>query len=481
MSKTILSDGDPQQGTEGSVITASLLNALNNHHHTGQDVDGAGALAYAADTGATANVYEIALSPALTAYITGMRLAFKTTRVNTAAATLNINGLGAKAIKKNVSGALDAGDIAAGKVIHVVYDGTNFQLLNHAVFASGRNTIINGILDLWQRCGSKQITGQDSQYVADRFKYTQSAGPTVTVSAATDVPTLAESGCKSAYSYKVNVDTADTDIGSTQYGMVRYHVEGLDIRRHMARNNTLSFWVRSNKTGYYNVAFQNGGHTRSRVESYNIAAAGVWQKVVIPCPIADESSGWNFGTGSGLEINFMLCCGSGIQTANTGWNSEDKWGKSGAEAQVNFYDTVNNYIEFALVQFETGDSATPFEMRSYDQELRLASRYGEPLEGVLPAGAGGSTTAVYFNVTFARKRIAPTPVYLAAAANYGVFDAAAGTYACDSITDTVGYRTVKSAQFVCTKAGGYFVNGHSYGLSCGTIAGGAGIFMDADF
>jgi len=62
------------------------------------------------------------------AYYAGMTVKFKAATVNTGAATINVNGLGAKAITKNGSTALDDGDIDAGEVTILVYDGTQFQL-----------------------------------------------------------------------------------------------------------------------------------------------------------------------------------------------------------------------------------------------------------------------------------------------------------------------------------------------------------------
>ncbi len=130
MSKTTFVDGDATQGITGTIVTAEFLNAMNNHRHTGLDEDGAGALDYAADTG-SADAYEITLDPALTANITGMPISFKAANTNTGASTLNVDGLGAVAIVKNVSTALAAGDIVSGQIVTVIYDGTNFQLINN--------------------------------------------------------------------------------------------------------------------------------------------------------------------------------------------------------------------------------------------------------------------------------------------------------------------------------------------------------------
>lgn len=87
---------------------------------------------YAADAGAN-DTYVITLSPAPTAYTTGMKISFKANTINTGAATLNVNSLGAKTIVKGVNTTLADGDIAAGMFCTVIYDGTNFVLQNPVV------------------------------------------------------------------------------------------------------------------------------------------------------------------------------------------------------------------------------------------------------------------------------------------------------------------------------------------------------------
>lgn len=88
-------------------------------------------VAYAADS-VGSDAYAITLSPALAAYAVGQSFYFAAGTANTGAATLNINGLGAKTIKKDYNADLNDGDIAQNQIVHVVYDGTNFQLLTPA-------------------------------------------------------------------------------------------------------------------------------------------------------------------------------------------------------------------------------------------------------------------------------------------------------------------------------------------------------------
>ena len=83
-------------------------------------------------------------SPVVTAYAAGQMFYFVAAGANTTTVTLNIDGLGAKAVTRDGATALAAGDIQSGEVCVVVYDGTRFQLINAA--NSFGNTTINGTL-----------------------------------------------------------------------------------------------------------------------------------------------------------------------------------------------------------------------------------------------------------------------------------------------------------------------------------------------
>ncbi len=83
---------------------------------------------YAADAGAS-DTYAITVE-GITAYATGQVFKFKANTINTGAATLNVNSLGAKTIVKNYNVTLADGDIKANQLVEVIYDGTNMQLLS---------------------------------------------------------------------------------------------------------------------------------------------------------------------------------------------------------------------------------------------------------------------------------------------------------------------------------------------------------------
>ena len=80
-------------------------------------------------SGGTATAYTITLSPAITAYVAGQRFLFIAGLTNTGAATLNVNGIGAKNIfLQSTNAAAPTGYIRANQICEVVYDGTQFQL-----------------------------------------------------------------------------------------------------------------------------------------------------------------------------------------------------------------------------------------------------------------------------------------------------------------------------------------------------------------
>jgi hypothetical protein len=123
----------------------------------------------ATDTG-TANAHVIALSPAITAYASGQKVTFKSGAASTTASTLNVNGLGVKAIKKLHDQDIASGDIESGSIVTVVYDGTNFQMTSQLASeaASGFTLSATDVLDFGASTltlSSGAVTGTGSRHV----------------------------------------------------------------------------------------------------------------------------------------------------------------------------------------------------------------------------------------------------------------------------------------------------------------------------
>lgn len=140
MAKTVFDDGNQALGQKGTRVTAAQLNGLQNHRHDGKDQDGSCPLDYVAATG-TGNAVAISLTPALTAHVAGMPIRFKASAANTGSATLAVNGLSAVGIRHQNGSVLLPGDLQAGGIYTVMYDGTYYQLEGNV----SSNTSVSGI------------------------------------------------------------------------------------------------------------------------------------------------------------------------------------------------------------------------------------------------------------------------------------------------------------------------------------------------
>lgn len=116
------------------------------------------------------------LSPAITSYTAGQSFKFVAAGANTGAVTINLNGLGAKAITKSGATALSSGDIASGAVVSITYDGTQFQM------APDSSAAVDALKDVAANSQSTSYT----LALTDRGKsidFTGAAGQTITVPA----------------------------------------------------------------------------------------------------------------------------------------------------------------------------------------------------------------------------------------------------------------------------------------------------------
>lgn len=111
-------------------------------------------------TVAGTDTYTGTMSPSLAAYAAGNTFTFVVPNTNTTASTLNIDGLGAKALTRDGSTALVAGDLIAGAEVAVVYDGTRFQVLNSN---SKTNFNLSGTLTV---AGNTTLSGGTANGVA---------------------------------------------------------------------------------------------------------------------------------------------------------------------------------------------------------------------------------------------------------------------------------------------------------------------------
>ncbi|WP_143435966.1 hypothetical protein [Hydrogenophaga sp. IBVHS1] len=167
--------------------------------------------------------------------------------------------------------------------------------------------------------------------------------------------------------------TADASVAAGDEAKIRQVIEGYNARDLIGRTFTLSFWVRSSKTGTHCVAFKNAGADRTYVATYTVSAADTWEKKSVTVTGGLITAGtWNWTTGVGLNVDFTLVCGSTFQTTAGAWQTGNFVGTSG---QVNCLDNPSNLFAITGVQLEVGAVASPFEHRLYGHELALCHRY----------------------------------------------------------------------------------------------------------
>jgi hypothetical protein len=160
--KGIVEEATQAEIAAGTAAGATAARLFTNPSTLAPHVQ-SGAWLYAAEDGSGSDdTYTAALTPALTAYTTGMVVTIKITVANTGACTLNLNGLGAKNIKKYATGALadpETGDIVANQFCMFYYDGTQMVLINPG--ASMPTTAL--LTEMGTFFGATDITGAEAQ------------------------------------------------------------------------------------------------------------------------------------------------------------------------------------------------------------------------------------------------------------------------------------------------------------------------------
>jgi hypothetical protein len=159
------------------------------------------------------------MSPTLTAYAAGQLFYFIASGANTGAVTLNIDALGAKAITRDGSTALAAGDINSGEIVVVIYDGTRFQMINAA--NSFGNTTINGTLTVTGNTGLQaNVSVTSALSVGGTFAVTGAAtlGSTLAVTGKSDLPTVSTASANAAVAVITDLSAAGASITSANVG-----------------------------------------------------------------------------------------------------------------------------------------------------------------------------------------------------------------------------------------------------------------------
>ena len=240
---------------------------------------------------------------------------------------------------------------------------------------SYRNFIINGDMRIAQRGTSVTGITTTGYQTVDRMRFVNNTAGTWTNTQDTDVPT----GQGFANSFKLQCTTADASLASTDALQIQTRLEGQNLQHlkkgtSSAEKVTLSFWVKSNKTGTYIVEARDMDNTRHFPKSYTIDTADTWEKKTITFD-GDTTGTLDNDNNVSFDLQWWLGSGTDYTSGTLPSTWESIVDANRAVGQVNLADSTSNYINITGVQLEIGEGASDFENLPYDVSLARCQRY----------------------------------------------------------------------------------------------------------
>jgi hypothetical protein len=322
-------------------------------------------------------------------------------------------------------------------------------LIGSQTALSNRNLVINGAMQVAQRGTSASVSNDSNEgyQTLDRwyFQYGNSAGGTVTVSQDSTVP----SGEGFANSYKVDVTSADTSLASNHNVYIGHTIESQNMANsgwnYTDPNSfvTLSFYARSSVDTTLCFMARNFDAGYYYVKEFSLTA-NTWKRVSHAIP-GNANLVFNDDNGEGLGIWIILATGSDNDDSSDGaWNSSFELATSN---QANFLASTSNILHLTGVQLEVGEQATPFEHRSFGDELLQCQRYyyrvGDDNNGggyhryAVGSCQGTSSCGITVHAPV-KMRTTPTLEQTGTASNYALYEA-------DSVHACSGVPAINSA------------------------------------
>jgi Carbohydrate esterase, sialic acid-specific acetylesterase len=283
------------------------------------------------------------------------------------------------------SGYDQAGKMAAAEFVYGSTRNTLIDPLRNILRAevigrpAFRNLIIGGDFSTnpWQR-GMTFTSVPNATFMADRWRWSIAGTATgvVDIAKTADAPTLAQAGTFTRHCLDIVVTTAHSSVASNTQYLLRQVIEGLNAEflgfgQSGARPITVSFWVKSAKTGTHWLSVRNSAGDRSYPTSYVVNAANTWEYKQVTIP-GETTGTWIYDTGQGLIITWPLMVGSNLVSSADTWDNGLFF--AGA-TPPNLMDTIGNHFKLALVQVEEGIGASPFEALPQDVILNRCRRY----------------------------------------------------------------------------------------------------------
>ena len=263
---------------------------------------------------------------------------------------------------------------------------------------SNRNLIVNGAMQIAQRGTSAQSNGYKT---LDRFSH-YSNGGTITWSQVSETPGIPTHGCR--YSMRI---TNTQNLGTNAYREITYKIENQDLMQcgwdytSASSKLTLSFWVRASvaQTYYGRIRWMGDSADKNLVFSTGALTANTWKKVEVTIPGLNgktvHDGGNSANNSSVFQINWSPFHGTDYTASGVALNTWNAY--SGSDKYPDFTQTwastQGSTFDITAIQLEVGSVATPYEHRTYGDELKRAQRYFFKLASGYPMFADRTTDA----------------------------------------------------------------------------------------
>ena len=236
-----------------------------------------------------------------------------------------------------------------------------------------RNLIINGDMSQSSR-GTSKTTAGSGYHTVDRWRLSKSLTADFDMAQSTDVP----SGQGFAKSLKLDCTTANASPSASNVFYLEQRFEGQNLQylkfgTSNAEQLTLSFWVKSNKTGTWIAELVDSDNALQVSQSYTINSADTWEKKILTYP-ANTSNSFDNDNARSLTVFFWLVSGSDY----TSGTLQTTWGNTAtgrAVGQVNHADSTSNNFYITGIQLEAGTTASDFETLPTGVNLMRCQRY----------------------------------------------------------------------------------------------------------
>jgi len=240
----------------------------------------------------------------------------------------------------------------------------------------GKNLIINGDMRIAQRATSVSSITAFGYFALDRWREDHYNSGTWTQSQDTDVPT----GQGFSNSLKMQCTTAQSPLAVDARLSQTYRIEGQDLQylrygSSNAESVTLSFWIKTNKTGTYVITLLDIDNGKLINSQYTVSSANTWEKKTLTFS-GNTLNNYDNDNNPSLQIEMWFGAGTNFTTGSiqSSWTTSVATDRA-AGLTVNLADNTANYLNITGVQLEVGSVATEFERRPYGTELALCQRY----------------------------------------------------------------------------------------------------------